>query len=835
MSDRADLDRSRFQRVQGEWLEACRRRFTERFGSISFEATEWRFGALPSILMKDWFLGPVMADFNGRDASFGNALRCLLAEAALGEKLKLPDGFIAAFRLLRSSEIPTLYDVTYGDLRKLEADIAEKARNNPASARHALRELQQLGRHLDQLSAKGIIPHIRYMVPTALRAELQRLRGTHEGHLKTGNGALLDHQIEALCVAMTQLFSNDPRLVSPADRMTIALLGLEMCAPSRVNEVMCLSIDDYMKIDDYAKRSDVLDKDRMHAVHQQLIITMKGSKGASWGAKPALNFMIDVFNRCLSVIVAHGQRSRMLAAWYEVHPDKLYLPVELEYLRGRYLTRLDIARIVFMREGVTEQDCSGSGTVSNICDALVDQRGTTENPALNDLGRKTMDLHSYPWADVHGWLLKRVWEAMEDCRRVTAGNFYQGKLSKMLFLIDRKESPWLPMSLKYPVVKTRLRRSDVGKDYYQKRKNSLPKPTVFEMLGITMAVHGKEQFAYIHTHDPRRWLTTQALLHREKLSDVLINKWAGRLDIKQLDAYDYRTPKQKADIAVMPDMPDECLVRELQDFSAGLSGLGELEASYGLRTDIVAVQDAGISVTSMDAIANAAESRPVAKTSEQLIILYATEFGACLHQHHQTPCRSYSCLPCDNSVCVKGHLPTNDNVRRRSDLLIRSIINQLENLVIAANRDIPDQPRAFQEHLLTLVGNGLNPAQMAAEMIEKFHEIKHLIKDVCFANKLEEAFVASHFIAMLDDADVASGALMKYHNPTRHAAPGTERALDAHGGRDLIKQERHALVQRFPEFAPTSQGLRDQSALMVLTEDEEDDDDNVLGDDVWER
>ena len=46
-------------------------------------------------------------------------------------------------------------------------------------------------------------------------------------------------------------------------------------------------------------------------------------------------------------------------------------------------------------------------------------------------------------------------------------------------------------------------------------------PTIFEKLGLTMVVDGKIEYAWIETHDPRRWLTTQAMNARERLSDVL--------------------------------------------------------------------------------------------------------------------------------------------------------------------------------------------------------------------------------------------------------------------------------------------------------------------------
>lgn len=246
----------------------------------------------------------------------------------------------------------------------------------------------------------------------------------------------------------------------------------------------------------------------------------------------------------------------------------------------------------------------------------------------------------------------------------------------------------------------------------------------------------------------------------------------------------------------------------------------KLEETYGLKTDIVVVHDAGISVTSLERILQAVEDRPIAKTSEQIIIVYPTRYGACLHQHHETPCRRYdSCLACDLEVCVKGHLPTNEAIRKDAVLLTTAIVRQLETLVPAFNRGVADHPDVFAEHLAMLVGRGLRPELMADELIAEFHEIKDQIKDKLLRKRLEEAFVARGYVRLLDDDSVANGALMKYHNPKQHAAPGLEMALDTHSGREQVVRDEQALIDRFPMFAPTALGLRDERHLIEAGDD----------------
>lgn len=110
----------------------------------------------------------------------------------------------------------------------------------------------------------------------------------------------------------------------------------------------------------------------------------------------------------------------------------------------------------------------------------------------------------------------------------------------MLFLFDHDISPYLPGAAKYKVLKFRLKQTARDKQGLNRL------PTLFEKLNIMMPVNGVTQIAEINSHDPRRWLTTMALIYGEKLSDVLINKWANRLNAEQLGHYDFRSAETKA-------------------------------------------------------------------------------------------------------------------------------------------------------------------------------------------------------------------------------------------------------------------------------------------------
>ncbi len=813
MNRPVDLERSKYELALKKWQTDCRQRIAQRYPTISFDADRWALKGVTVNDSPDFIFTATLADFADKHSCFAEALRCLVAETVLREKVRAIAEYASRIRLLRLAPVDSLFDLDHAALRTIETTVLQRARSNPGSSHGALIGLDELGRILDTLVTKGILPHMRFRMKSETRSELLMLKNANLTQSRQAKTVAIDRKIEALNEAFNALFANDIRL-SYGDRVALATMGLMLCAPSRINEILCLSIDDYVRVDDYAQRVPNKESDTVHMAHQMLLITMKGSKGAQWSAKPVLNFMVDFFNYCLEIILAHGKRSRMLVQWYRLHPDRLYLPPELEHLRGTNLTSRTLGCIMTMSNLNDPPLYNGA---QKLISTLGTKRFKVPNPypiTKNGSRNRFKEVYAARWDDIEPLLLTNVRTEMEKCRIVTWRNDYKGELEKMLFLIDHDISPYLPGTAKYEFIAHRLKRRIVAK----KRQVRCLEPSLFEKLNITMPVNGVTQFAKINLHDPRRWLTTMALTYGEKLSDVLINKWANRLSVTQLWHYDFRSKETKAAVSAMPEPV------ELTELSNGLTSCRKLEDEHGPKIDIVSVHDAGISGTTMDAISAATEGRPIARTGEQIIIIYPTWYGFCAHQHHEKPCRAYTaCLPCNNNHLVKGHIPTNDRTRARASELHAAILNVVEQTVIIHSREIADDQETLTQHVYHLVERGLTPAQMTDELIARFHEIKHQIKDTVFKNMLHEAFVATGFVERLDNPTYINGALMKYHNPTHHAAPGVERALDAHGGHEQIEQERLAMIEKYPQFAPTKRGLKDKRSLVVPDDDERDD------------
>jgi len=681
--------------------------------------------------------------------------------------------------------------------------------------------------------------------------------------------AELEPGIAALSDAITAMADGDPRL-SMIQQAVLCVMGLEMCAPSRINEVMTMSIHDRLRAvaafedepvgssNDDGESLSVTPSKLLHRAHAEIksasvpgalddlpnTILMKGSKGAAWGAKPILDFMLVIFNECFDRLMQMGSRSRMLVEHYEKSPTTLYLPPELEHLRGRPLTATQIGRVMLL-DGDIGSDVSefkakalaakrasqpvvlalrtkhlmfALGQRTDLACQVADERAallqaqSTESAAgtnceltgqsgkKHKLSKTDHRTECAPWSSVEAELLRRVNNAMGSIRWVTERTAYRGRLSNMLLLFDHmgRTPSYLPGALGADDVDRRLISRSVGGS-----PGTRPSQTVFEALGLTMPIvtEGGSKMeivpAQCRSHDPRRWLSTMALRHAgPQLSRLMINLWANRADVGQLNGYDYSTPEQKAERNAM-EVPQamRAMVNEHEDLSQAFAD--ELVGEYGLKTHSVSVGLHAIRVTTMEAIHAAEQNHPVAKAGGKLILVFPTPFGACLHQHYEVGCTNYRGCggACSDQRVVKGHLPTNEQVRRRSKELDDVIVAQVRRLILSRNRGVVHDLERLDAHITRMIQQHMDAEEIAQRLIDEFHQIKDLIKDAAFKADLEDAFAFKGTVEKLDDPECPPGALIRYYNPERHGRPEAERSLEALGGRQAIEAEVKTFLQ----------------------------------------
>lgn len=315
------LDFIRQRAAMDKWLAECERRMGLRFPLINFRADAWPIRSFYQTEQRDWYFTEPMADFFEKDISYVDALRCLVAEMVIAGKPKNFLGTLSGYRQLAKDSPHRLFELSLGDLRRLEERVLTHCKVNQQSAGAIKSQFGWLSKFLTKLSRNGVLPVLGWRAHASTMTELSRIDIAHRNKRREGKGDRLNRCIEAFNEAFNRMVDGAPEL-SARDRVALSAGVLLLCAPSRINEPLCMSIDDHVTVDDYAQKG-VGELDEAHRAHQMLIITMKGSKGAQWSAKPVLSFMMDAFYYSIDIIKSHGKRSRMLAEWYQQHPNTL--------------------------------------------------------------------------------------------------------------------------------------------------------------------------------------------------------------------------------------------------------------------------------------------------------------------------------------------------------------------------------------------------------------------------------------------------------------------------------------------------------------------------------
>ncbi|GAA5183284.1 hypothetical protein GCM10025771_34530 [Niveibacterium umoris] len=924
-------------------------RFTKRLPGMKYQAERWNFKeasgqfdkkgraidlrTLHSLKAVDVTLYLVKEALAGLHPSFGEAAHALLALWVLESKVKGSWEFTVGLRTLRHLALPAsgwqadapIWELRAEHLKFIErveisrclssqntAELSKQGltfeglvvsgvAQEGTSGGKALDTLLNLFRAVNELHKAKVVGALPKRMSQETSLALNRILVLQRRRFKEVKGVELGPSIQALSDAICAMADGDPRL-SAIQQAALCVMGIEMCAPSRINEVLTLSIHDRLHdataYDQAPQQQDVPESEvapepadgggkagqdarhakkavglnearllhQTHAAMKQAslpthdnalsnTVLMKGSKGAAWGAKPLMDFMVVMFNECFDRLTDMGRRSRMLLAHYEQHPDRLYLPPDLEHLRGRPLSKVQVGRIMLLDGdlGLDEEDyrrrChkARSATRATVWPKLskahahtVRQRPDWAAAVADDRERFTLatgcglpdkdwnetNLTRYiEWSVLEAELLRQVKAQIHSLPWVTQRIRYTGRLSNMLMAFDHLDNtpPYLPGALSDENIRYRLKSCSQG--------NYARLQTVFEALEIQMPLRGtkgddaKLVPAYCSPHDPRRWLTTMSLRHGgAELSRMLVNMWANRTDMNQLNAYDYRSGEERAHATLQvippalhslgPSDLDEMIQEEMiSDY--GLSARSGYAVIAGLRT---------LRLATMEAIHSAELSHPSAKAGEQLLIVYPTRFGVCLHQHHATPCTNHRGCEgaCATQRIVKGHLPSNQRVREREQQLFEVICHVVRRTILARNREAVHDLDRIDAHLKALIEPNMTVERLAQMLIGEFESIKDLIKDAVFRADLEDAFVYRKYVEILDDSTVPNGTPIRYLNRSRNGRPEFERNLEALGGRAALEQQALQALEENPWMARRG-SVNDEDPGEELTYDGSDD------------
>lgn len=398
---------------------------------------------------------------------------------------------------------------------------------------------------------------------------------------------------------------------TPYELMASSIVALLLCAPNRINEIFLLPYD-----------IEVLQKDK----------DGKEVYGLRWfpakGAEPMVKWiipsMVEIAKEAIRRIKQLTKPAREIAKWYDKHPNKLYLPNELEYLRNKHLVNTkEISYILYGKD-------------------------TTDNNIDNK--RST----------IHVWL-KNNFILCTEQKGLKYALF--SDIEKSILKQLPKRFPYLnsEIGLKYSAALILQRQNEFN------RQKGVLNPTIapVNQAFISDALGGRNKelslfsaFGFkerdgkaisVTTHQFRHYLNT--LAQKGGASQLDIAKWSGRADIHQNKDYDHLNA-------------DDMLMM-LRD-SVGDKNLmvGPLAHIEDLDKKVVISRDEF--------------ARLKIRTA------HVTEFGVCIHDYTMTPCQLHrDCMNCVEQVCMKGDKEREYRIKQAREqtktLLDRAILEQQDN------------------------------------------------------------------------------------------------------------------------------------------------------------
>lgn len=299
------------------------------------------------------------------------------------------------------------------------------------------------------------------------------------------------HVLEALAQAY--------RLASLDKDVIPTSLAAIMCAsPDRISEVLTLHVNCEhvnQKVDgtkDYGLR-------------------FFPAKGAPPQIKWIIPSAVDLVQEAVAKIRERTEGPRTLAKWYEEHPDNVYLPPHLEYLRGQDLVKEDLAELIWGDRELTK----------SLSQWRMSNRVNSKDP------RKTL----VRFEDFEQAVIKGLPPGFPVLDAKTGLKYSDALCVTYIYQLHHSLNAQVCFfgGVTQEHVSNALGAAD--------GRNTV---SVFDRLELK-AEDGKG--IRIHTHQFRHYLNTLAM--HGGLDELDVAKWSGRKDVRQNRAYDHVSASDK--------------------------------------------------------------------------------------------------------------------------------------------------------------------------------------------------------------------------------------------------------------------------------------------------
>lgn len=396
-------------------------------------------------------------------------------------------------------------------LRALDSALRENGDSNPVKADgHTFNQAERIiakqlagatayriGAQLEQV-AKFMAEHRLTTVPLSWRSSIKRPKDSVRVGLEFDKRRAEKMPSQAALEALPKVFQI---ATQPKDVLYSSIAAILCSAPDRINEVLLL-----------AENCEVHDK----------TLAGKDAYGLRWwpakGAEPMVKWIIPsmapVVVEAVGRIRLLTEDARHLARWYESNPRQLYLPPELEHLRGKALLTMDEVRQILWLESTNRNTARQWCTMNGV-------------PLQKQPGQKTLSVH---FADIEKAVLAQLPKG---------------------FPILNVES-----GLKYSEALIVTRRNEINSE--KETFRSVIDPISINQVNTALGSRSKHGFQSIFdrfdyrepdgspiqvtSHQFRHYLNT--LAQAGGMNQLDIAKWSGRIDIRQNEDYDHVSADQ---------------------------------------------------------------------------------------------------------------------------------------------------------------------------------------------------------------------------------------------------------------------------------------------------
>ena len=397
------------------------------------------------------------------------------------------------------------------------------------------------------------------------------------------------------------------RATLPRDVLVSSVLGLLLCQPGRLIEILLLPINCLVPRGD-GKRG--------------FLLRYRAAKGGGQVLKPVTETMCDIAEEAINRLTRLSEPARLVAEHYELYPNRIYLPKKLEHLRNNVLlSSREVGEILwgdaFRCNGRTN-DYSDERTMLASVLTWCKTNKVTVNGDLRAAGNRKCSAINTPrikMADLERTILNmlprgfpilntssgiRYSEAL-CISRVSEYGFVKRVLVCMIRPIGKQE-----------ITKAVDETSDSGI------------PSLFESTGVR---DNEGRPIKIESHQLRHFLNTVA--HSASMDKFDIAAWSGRKDVSQNSAYDHVSNSERVE-----EMRDS-VENATSNFAPTMQ-----KKSY-------------IPIFRSEWLTNRVRAG------------HTTDLGHCVHDFIMAPCSKFGDhISCDEHIVVKGNADVEIRVRQ---------------------------------------------------------------------------------------------------------------------------------------------------------------------------